>query len=297
MYDVARLFRDEVRGLMDKLNTEPAEWWAEVSGLFLPEITRAAQLQVRLGLGGIALVVRSELVSARTRLYGLLGERGLDFSVATGCERVSSLFPDAGWLVKIGLCGLEPHSRLFCDERIGLRQLGQVFDVLDLPPDGLDVARTLLEATGAHHLRFFALAPGAPVSVELYASRPPEPGGSTSTLDSLREVAGMDGDPRFALLRELHGAVARSGRQRYCVQVDGGGPVRGIKVEYADTPLDVMLPVVEAMAASPALAVRRLQVASRYLALKTADHLTIRIEGDGPPELSVYFNRLYAHAA
>lgn len=297
MYDVARLFRDEVRGLMDKLNTEPAEWWAEVSDLFLPEITRAAQLQVRLGLGGIALVVRSELGSARTRLYGLLGERGLDFSVATGCERVSTLFPEAGWLVKIGLCGVEPHSRLFCDERIGLTQLGRAFELLDLPADNLDVARALLEATGAHQLRFFSVAPGDPVTVELYASRPPEPGGATTTLDALCEVAGLEGDARFQALRQVHGVVASYGRQRYCLQVDGAGAVRGIKVEYADTPIDAMNRVVEAMSASPTLATRRLQVAGRYLAMKMADHLTVRIEGDGPPELSVYFNRLYAHAA
>ncbi|GMV41994.1 MAG: hypothetical protein AMXMBFR64_37100 [Myxococcales bacterium] len=297
MYDVARLFRDEVRGLMDRLSTEPAEWWTEVSDLFLPEITRAAQIQVRLGLGGVALVVRSELHSARTRLYGLLGERGLDFKVASGCERLSDLFPDAGWLLKIGLCGLEPHSRLFCDERISLEELRRVLDILDLPAEGVEVGRALLDATGAPALRYFSVAPGDPVTLEICASRPPEPGGMPSTLDSLRSTAGLVEDDRFEAMREHHGALCRYGRQRYSLQLDGSGAMRGIKVEYADTPLDAMLPAVSNLAASPALSARRLQVAARYMAMKVADHLTVRVEGDGALELSVYYNRLYAVAA
>lgn len=297
MYDVARLFRDEVRGLMDRLSTEPAEWWTEVSSLFLPEITRATQLQVRLGLGGVALVVRSELDSARTRLYGLLGERGLDFKVASSCERLSVLFPDAGWLVKIGLCGLEPHSRLFCDERIGLEDLDRVLHILGLSQAGADAGRVLLDATGAQTLRYFSVAPGSPVSVELYASRPPEPGAIPTTLDALRSIAGLDGDDRFDALREQHARLCPYGRQRYSLRFDGSGVVKGIKVEYADTPLDAMLPALRGLAASPEMASRRLQVAARYMAMKVADHLTVRIEGDGAPELSVYFNRLYAVAA
>jgi hypothetical protein len=297
LYDVARLFRDEVRALMDRLNIEPAEWWTEVVDLFLPEIKRAAQLQIRLGLGGIALVVRSELRNVRTRCYSILGERGLDFTVATGCERISYLFPDAGWLLKIGLSGIEPHSRLFCDVRPTLDELTRVLMLLDLPPSGRDAGAALLAATGAQRFRYFSVAPGDPLTLELYASREPESSREPSTLLELGALTGLRGDPRLEALCEMHAVMAPHGRQRYSIEIDGAGVLKGLKVEYSDTPMSAMAELVDELSASPVLARRRLELAARQMAMNVADHMTVRLEAQGPAQLSVYFNRLFSAVA
>ena len=297
MYDVARLFRDEVRGLIERLNIEPSYWWGEVIDLFLPEITRAAQLQVRLGLGAIALVVRSEVDSVRTRCYNLLGEHGLDFAVATGCERISELFPDAGWLLKIGLTGREPHSKLFCDRRLSLTELERVLDVLDLPASAIEGASALLHATGREAFRFFSVAPGSPVLLELYSARNPEPGHAPATLSELRDLVGFTDDPRAADLVQMHPALARHGRQRYSVELDGAGLRQGLKVEYSDTPVPSLSQLTEALSPSPALARRRLDITARHLGMAVADHVAVRLRADEATQLSVYFNRLYAAVA
>lgn len=298
MFDTARLFRDETESLMNALSISPAPWWSEVPRVFSFELGDPVQLQLRLDASFIAVIVRSHLPSMRTKLYGLLKHGGLDFAVATRCEALAKRFPDVPWTAKLAVTGGDVHAKLTLDHRLKYDDIGGVFEALGLSPAlGERAAEKLLTAVGGNTLRQITIASGRPVRVELYASRPPEPGGAATTLDALGDRLELLEDPEFLMLREVHGTVSRFGRQRYTVGVDGSGLRPGLKVSYADVPVSVLMTAVAPLSQAPAMTVRRLKVSSQKLGIQLPDHISFRLRPDRPAHITVYFNRLYAQVA
>lgn len=298
MWDVGSSCRADIGRFLDELGLKPASWWDQIPNVFEPELASPTQVQVRLDAGFVALGLRSHYGSLRLRCYRLLGDDSLDFSVASGCERLSKRFPEDAWGLKLAISGIGARAKFYLDRRLTLDEMEGVAEDLGLPPRTLIRAtRDLLEAAQTDRLRWLSVASGDPMRVELYTSCPERPGGATDILEAVGDRTRMLDDPSLEALMEAHRRLASAGRQRYCIGVDGRGIRDGLKTGYEDVRAEDLKHLLDAVAPAPAIAQRRMRITNGSLGSDLMDHVSVRLRPGMPAHITAYYNRTWASVA
>lgn len=291
-------FLEEAKLLLETLGVQEAPWLSRTSSLFGAELRSPSQFQVRLDASFVGLVVRSVGADIRSHMYALLSESHLDFQVASRCEDLAKLYPDAGWMGKISLSGADMHAKLFMEQILNLEEVAAVLSVLEVPGDvGRHVAEGMLGALGISDIHRISASPGEPVRAEIYGYRGDEPGGGVNSLPALLEMAQLSEEPEAEALLELHQGGSRIGGQRYVVGMDGRGMRTGLKVEYTEPSSEFMEALVHALVPGPIFGMRRLKNTQVALGGQEVDHVSVRLRPGRPAHLTVYFDRSFLSVA
>jgi len=284
--------------LLEALRVGEAAWLRDIGHVFEPELSEPMQVQIRIDASLVAVTLKSNHTSIRSRFYGLMGDQALNFAAAAGCERLGRAFPDGNWRVKLAVSGEAPHAKLYMERPMDSTEIVEAASCLLVEKDVvLGASQLLMEVAETDYIERISAAPGHPIRMELYTSRGPAPGGGSRFHDQLKVPTGLEDCPSLHELARVHGDLCQFGRQRYMIAVDGRGRRDGLKVEYSDVPIEVLGPIINVLTEAPMMAQRRLTISQRTLAMEVLDHLSVRLRVGRPPHLTAYFNRSFAAVA
>jgi hypothetical protein len=200
--------------------------------------------------------------------------------------------------LKAAISGDLPHAKLSLERILTREETLEALRILDIPRgSALQALEALEEMTGHSEVRRISLSPGKPIRVEIFAEHDPVPGGGARIPGIFGAMTGLLEDADLLALVEAERDLVHNGRQAFVLGLDSRGIRKGLKVEYANVPADVVGPLLHALTSAPMFAERRLHIAQRLLAPSTLDHLSVRLRSGRPAHITGYFARSYVAVA